>query len=273
MAKGPYITDEIKQLIAQVHFEHPDFVAKEVKVEIDRLFEGKGPGISAIQKELTKINRRYREIGSVQEKFWSLGLLSQPGVPDLSADSIPAILAVQADRLKRRESPLSVRETKWVARLHRLTSDFIELSLWVRLYAALERACEAASVSINTTDMDIGLITGQFPIEFFRWVALTHIGSDYEKNVVGEALLPHVEKILLGHRLESLEFNGKALWWYMYQLGRLIVTVRWKDLSKEAQELLVLRIREFINQHQEDLRQPTEIYEEFDINVKRGTNT
>lgn len=271
MAKGPFITEDMRSLITQVHQENPDFVAKEVKAKVDRLSDGKGPGLSAIQKELTKIHRKHQQKVSAQEKLWSLGLLSEPGVPDLPADSIPVLLEIQAGRIKREESPLSVREAKWVARLYRLTSDPTELSIWAQFYAARELACETAGVAFDTGDMDLGIIYGKLPGMFIRWMAFSDIVSDSEKKDNGDELAHRLEETLLGRRLESLELTGKALWWYIYQLVRLTENSQWAALPKEKQELLVLRIQDYISQHQEDRRHPTEIYEEFGIRPKHET--
>lgn len=273
MAKGPIITDETKMLIAQVHQEHPDWYAKEVEAEVNKLLDSKGPGLSAIQKELTNIRRRYQGAGGVQEKLWNLGLLSAPNVPDLPADSIPVVLKVLVRRVQMKSRPLTVREAKWIARLHYLVPNVDELSLVARFYAAGERACEAAGVSFNTIDMDIGIIYGQWPLMFFKWLASTEIVEDSEKKDVGQELAHNIEVELLGRKLESVELSGKAWFWYIFELLKLATSPKWTAIPKEKQKSIILRLQEYISRYQENYSHPIEIYEEVGIKQKRETKS
>lgn len=273
MAKGSFITDEIRRLIAQVHLEHPDWYAKQVKAEVNRLSDGQGPGLSATQKELTKIRHRHQETSGVQEKLWSLGLLSEPGVPDLPADSIPVVLKVLDRRIQRETTLLTVREAKWIARLHYITSDLDKLSLYAQFYAAGEQACEAAGVTFNSAEMDIGIIYKQLPLVFVKWLASTDIAKDSEKKDVGEVLAHNIEVEILGHRLESVELSGKAWFWYVYELLRFSTSPKWITLSKEKQESIILCLQKYVNEHQENYSHPMDIYEEVGIQIKHETKS
>ena len=267
MAKGPFITDEIRRFIAQVHIEHPDWHAKQVKAEVNRLSDGQGPGISATQKELTKINRRRKEITDVQENLWNLGLLSNPEVPDLPTDSIPVVLKVLFQRIKKKGRLVTIREAKWIARLRYLEKDIDKLSLYTQFYAAAEQACEAAGVTFDSIAMDLSIINGQFPLIFFKWLASTDVVEESEKIDIGKTLAHNLEVKLLGRRLDSVELSGKAWFWYILDLAKVSTRSKWTTLSRENQESIILSIQEYIYQHQGNYSHPMYIFEEFDIKI------
>lgn len=273
MAKGPFITDETKRLIAQVHLEHPDWRAEDVKNEVKRLSDGKGPELSAVQKELTKIRDRLRQMSRSPERFWNLGSLNDNDSTDIQADSIPILLKVLDRRIQRETTLLTVREAKWIARLHYITSDLDKLSLYAQFYAAGEQACEAAGVTFNSADMDIGIIYEQLPLVFIKWLASTDIAKDSEKKDVGEVLAHNIEVEMLGHRLESVELSGKAWFWYVYELLRFPTSPKWRTLPKEKQESIILCLQKYVNEHQENYSHPVEIYEEVGIQIKHETKS
>lgn len=267
MAKGPFVTDEIRRLIAQVHIEHPDWYAKQVKDEVNRLSDGQGPGISAIQKELTRINHRRKGLTDIQENLWSLGLLSNPEVPDLPADSIPVVLKVLFQRIKKKGRLVTIREAKWIGRLHYLEQDIDKLSLYTQFYAGAEQACEAANVTFDSIEMDLSIINGQLPLIFFKWLTSTNVIKDSEKKEVGEVLAHNIELELLGRRLGSVDLSGKAWFLYILELLKLSASSKWTTLPKENQESLILSLQEYVNQHQENYSPPKQFYEEVGIQI------
>ncbi len=268
MAKGPLITNEMRGLVAQVYLEHPDWQASEVQTEVNSRSNGKGPGLSALQKELTKLRRRSLGNNDVHDKWWSLGSLSDKDTPYISPDSIPVVLEAQVGRLHRKESPLTVREAKWVARLHCLTSNDRELSIWARFYAFQERACQTAGVPFDTTELDIGVVHRLVPLTFFMWMAKTNIVTDSEKKNAGKEIAHGFEMELLDRKLKSPQLTGKALWWYIFELGSIRVDSEWARLPKVKQESLVRRILDYVSHHQENLQHPAEILEDFGIRPK-----
>ncbi|MFC2047213.1 hypothetical protein ACFLTK_02920 [Chloroflexota bacterium] len=153
MAKGPVITDRVKQQIAGVYLEHPDWRAKEVQYEVDCLLSGRGPGLSAVQKELTKIRKRDKERSSELRSLdrpWSIGTLMEYDIPP---EALPKIVQMQ-DFGRQTEKPLSIREARWVGRLHTLTTDMkilVGLSLH---YALRERVCELTCIPMDTFNID-----------------------------------------------------------------------------------------------------------------------
>lgn len=121
MAKGPRITDKVRQIIAEVYLAHPDWRAKETQREVNILLKGRGPGLSAVQKGLTKLRGRYHElIEHEEENVWSLFSYFHFEVPP---DALPVVLQVWLSARKDDKMPVTNREVKWVVRLHKVIKD------------------------------------------------------------------------------------------------------------------------------------------------------
>ena len=78
MAKGPIVSKKIKQDVAAIYRAHPDWLVKEVQREIDKITNGRAPGISSIQKIMVEIKRKEAEEPFInQDRPWSLGTLNE----------------------------------------------------------------------------------------------------------------------------------------------------------------------------------------------------
>ena len=162
MPKGPIITDKVDVLIAEVYHElerqwNKIPQAIDVMQEVDIQLEGKGPGLSAIQKRLTKIRTKDKQDKAAKKEIdaaWCLGsLIKYPIVPD----ALPSVLSVWKQR-QAEEWPFTVREALWVARLHSLFTnpkDNWGFAVW---YAARERAYEVLGKVPDTSDLDAQLV-------------------------------------------------------------------------------------------------------------------
>ena len=134
MAKGQFINDDVRLLIAQVYLEDPEQQAKEVQVTVNaRLMltnpktKPGWPGLSAIQKELTKIRQRDWERPNKSvglDDIWSIGTLPKYDIP---SDALPKVLQIQELR-RSTKKPLAIREALWIGRLHRVKENIQELS-------------------------------------------------------------------------------------------------------------------------------------------------
>lgn len=117
MAKGPRITNEIRNKIASLFLEDRQRRAKEIQVKLSQLYGDKSPGLSAVQKELTKI-RRNPNVSSELDKPWVLGAL---GKYDIPAEIVPTIIELLRSRNNSGEivgrSFLTIRQALWVTRL------------------------------------------------------------------------------------------------------------------------------------------------------------
>lgn len=127
MAKGPIITDEVKWLIAKIYLEHPDWRAKEVRMEVNtRLCKENPklnpdwPGLSTVQKELTEIRKKYAARPPESTKLdepWSLGsLVEYPIAPE----ALPVVISVYKKCMLEEEPELTIREALWIGRLYRI---------------------------------------------------------------------------------------------------------------------------------------------------------
>lgn len=148
MAKGPKISENVKVLVVETKMAHPDWLAKEVQSEVNKLLKGKGPGLSAVQKILVKLPRPTAE---GLEAAWSLAESARPD------HNIP--LEANADLLKIWRwcqivgRNFTIREAQWVARLRGII-PFDSLLMNATLYAARERASYALKQPLDTTDVD-----------------------------------------------------------------------------------------------------------------------
>ena len=160
MAKGPLITDEVIKLIAKAYLEHPEWRAKEIQSEVNTWLRTKNhrvnpewPGLSTVQKELTKIRKRdaMRQPESKRiDELWSIGTLAEFNIPP---EATPKVFQLQQKRTDA-EKPLTIREAMWVGRLHILIEDINRLGLLAIHYALMERVCELADIPNDTFNMD-----------------------------------------------------------------------------------------------------------------------
>jgi len=122
MAKGQYITGEVKTLIAGVYMKHPKWTARRIRDEVSFILRErnpnlsyKWPGLSIVQKSLATIHKRAKALANEpQDKLWSLMSLPKYPVP---GEAIPHVLKVWALALEE-GNPLTIREAIWTAWLY-----------------------------------------------------------------------------------------------------------------------------------------------------------
>ena len=162
MAKGPIITDEVRLLISEVHIAHPHWRAKDVQHEVNERMRGKGPKISAIQKQLTTVRKASVSVSKSLEAPWSIAVSADFDIPLETNEVLMKIWkwCVVVGMT------LTIREAQWVARLRGVTPDDLLYSLAVR-YARREQVCQLLGrEEIYTTDLDIGSV---FPMINDGW--------------------------------------------------------------------------------------------------------
>jgi len=151
MAKGPIITDEVRLLISEVHIAHPHWQAKDVQHEVNVRMRGKGPRISAIQKQLTTVRKASASVSKSLEAPWSIAVSADYGIPLETNEVLMKIwkwCAVVG-------MTLTIREAQWVARLRGIVPDDIIYSRAIK-YARREQVCQLLGrEEIYTTDLDI----------------------------------------------------------------------------------------------------------------------
>ena len=248
MSKGPKLTNEVKQFIAEVNEKHPDWIAKDVMVEVqDQLrrvnhqVKPDWPGLSAVQIELKKI--RQRKINDEPfgiDSHWSAGTLGKYYIPP---EAIPKVLEIQGLRLNH--EPLTIREARWIGHLHAVTEDVMELAIWAALYASREKICEQADIEKDTTDLDLTIrskfvtILGYFPWLFQKdWVP-----DSYKKKMAEEQTLKYENYWRL--KLDRPEFTLNGWLIYAHSLQCMVLYDKERaELPTELRELLVLGERQ-----------------------------
>ena len=151
MAKGPIITDEVRLLISEVHIAHPHWQAKDVQHEVNVRMRGKGPKISAIQKQLTTVRKASASVSKSLEAPWSIAVSADYGIP-LETNEVLMKIWKWCSVVGM---TLTIREAQWVARLRGIATDDLLYSLAVR-YAGREQVCQLLGrEEIHTADLDI----------------------------------------------------------------------------------------------------------------------
>jgi hypothetical protein len=125
MPRGHLITSETRSRIADVLIRNPTWIAKEIQAEVDRQMGGRAPGLSAVQKEVTKLRKRVAKApASELDKSWNLSTLSEH---DLPPKIIPILIEMQKLKKGIWYSPtateLTVRQARWVCRLYYLIAE------------------------------------------------------------------------------------------------------------------------------------------------------
>ncbi len=168
MAKGPLITAKGRQEIAEAFLAHQEWRAKEVQAEVTKRLGGKGPGLSAVQKELTRLRKTHEGSPSEQKELdlpWSVGARATREGP---GEALEVLLSIQHRRRTEGRPLLTVREALWIAHLHNIRSiggpgrsaadDLNILATWGQAYSIRERVCELNNVVCDTSDLDEGIL-------------------------------------------------------------------------------------------------------------------
>ena len=166
MAKGPVITENIRQKIAVIYVDHPEWRAKEVEAELREELKDKAPGLSSVQKELGRIRTREAERSPEEEKLnriWTIGDLA---LHEITPEAVRLLLLIQNQRGKELRAQLKVREALWVARLYAVRESgpikqirpLDLLASWGEAYALREKVCMISNTACDTSDLDEGLL-------------------------------------------------------------------------------------------------------------------
>ena len=178
MAKGRVVDDTVRLLIANLHREHPDWRAKEVKAEINKRLGQDWPGLSVVQKELSKIKLI---ADNPQEKPWSTATLDSYPIP---TEALPAVLKVWKSRIEKGQG-FTIREAKWTARLSALEQDTERLFFLASRHARTELIFELIGRPFDSTELDrslMGLPVGVSNLKSFLWL-LAETREDMERGI------------------------------------------------------------------------------------------
>tara|TARA_R100000049_G_C1930658_1_gene74648 strand:+ start:470 stop:1234 length:765 start_codon:yes stop_codon:yes gene_type:complete len=165
MPKGPLITDEVRRLITKIYVEHTDWQAKEVQSELNHLLNSKWPGLSAVQKALTKIRKKDDERSPESKELdgpWSTASMVRYPIPP---EALPSVLKAWACAREKYNHPFTIREALWAARLYAVTKDdvstLVVLSRLKSLTEVIEEIDRILMVSSETDLELLSVVTGQ----------------------------------------------------------------------------------------------------------------
>ncbi|MBA7695544.1 hypothetical protein ES703_104172 [subsurface metagenome] len=158
MAKGDFITEEVKGIIVDVYLIHPDWIAKEVMNEVHRRLgkmKSKGytwPGLISIRKKLAEIRKQPLH---VDDQLWSISSIEKPQT--IPPDTLPYVLQSWVYALEHLKTVLTIREAKWVARLSYVIKDIDSLISTALLCARRELIAEITGEQKDHIEDDLKL--------------------------------------------------------------------------------------------------------------------
>ncbi len=130
MAKGPYITQEIKRLISRIYLKDRAIgpskgrkeLLKEMKAKgLDRNFGPDYPSVSSVSIELKRCrkNDEERPLGSRRlDEPWSLGSLIEYPIP---YEALPTVMSIREKcAIQGGDYDLTIREALWIGRLNKI---------------------------------------------------------------------------------------------------------------------------------------------------------
>jgi hypothetical protein len=144
MAKGPYVTDDVRLRIALISREHPDWKPATIREELLRQLAASGgwyernwPSKSTVEKEVRRLRASEAQPPiDERDEPWSLVAIARYEVPP---DVLPIVFEACAERLSG-ATPLTIREALWIARLSHVLTDQQLLIHHACSYARLEQA-------------------------------------------------------------------------------------------------------------------------------------
>jgi len=184
MAKGTYLTDEVKQLIAKVYLEHPNWGNKEIQKEVveishrmDKYLEPDWPGYSVVQKELAKIRAKQKQIPpeslEIEKPWCTSSLVKYPIVPN----ALPSVLSIWLWMKEHENNWLTIREALWIARLYTITTDTRQLMSLAIRHSRQEKMSELLGKPwLNTPLVNI---------DIFEIMTGQKITQEREKKIMG----------------------------------------------------------------------------------------
>lgn len=202
MAKGPHLTDRIKQMIAEIYVaDHQirpgraqEELLKRMKAEgLDEIFGSNYPSRSTVSKELKSLRERDEARSPKSQGLdepWTIGSLSEYPIP---SDVLPRLFPIWLTNQENPASPpLSVREARWIAQLSGMTED-IEL---LRLMAEMCAEWELIGELTNTAQLSPS------PTMLYIYSRLTRMPDKEEKEHY-QAILKEKHPSVSGPRREK----------------------------------------------------------------------
>jgi len=149
MAKAPYLTDDIRQLIAEIYLDNPELgypdireelLARMKEIGLDRIFGSDWPSTSSVGNVIRRdIRPKMKDLSlHIEDRPWSVVDLPKY---EIAPEILPAVMKAWAEALEK-DIPLTIRQVRWIARLYCLlkekgTNILVDQAM---LYAKREKA-------------------------------------------------------------------------------------------------------------------------------------
>ncbi len=290
---GPWITKEVENTIIEIWTEMESKGLKPTAKEVQRTVRkhlsdiGKGylhvPEIrktqGIIRKARAALNKR-PEHEKELDAPWTLGACIDSGI---SSQELPSVGRVWKLCMAT-GIPFSVREAKWVARLHGLVKDTKELMTMAHFYSIREKAhyVSESTAPLDTSDLDGRLTMGiweyavtrqlgkiePYSLGLENWMAPVnslqisekegYVAAYYAEDLAGIRYgqhfnfdeLPKPKKLVEVRdklsKLDITEFSEEAAWIYANWLTYLSTGPEWGSLSFDDMVYIVIKLREWI---------------------------
>ncbi len=152
MPKGPIITDEVKNRIARVYLEHPDWTAKDIQGEVhvqllksDPQIPPGWPGLSTVQKVLAPLRAVEAEMYSESkwlDRAWDVSTMAEDEIPP---ETLPTVLKMVVHFRQTLKRQMTIREVRWAARLSSV-QNLRKLYDFILDYAQEEKLTELTGI-------------------------------------------------------------------------------------------------------------------------------
>ena len=152
MPKGPIITDAVKNRIARVYLEHPDWTAKDIQGEVHaQLLKGDPqippgwPGLSTVQKVLAPLRAVEAEMYSESkwlDRPWDVTTMAEDEIPP---EALPTVLKMMVHFEQTLKRQMTIREVRWAARLSSV-QNLRKLYDFILDYAQEEKLTELTGI-------------------------------------------------------------------------------------------------------------------------------
>jgi hypothetical protein len=196
--RAKVMREDIRQLItlrATSTNKRREELALEILAEIkERYPKETAPSEETIIKMISKA--RHHE-PSPLDRPWHLGVLNNLqslGIPDISAEAVKRIQEIQLALSTENRPPLTIRQAKWISKLHCLIPDNTIYNVSY-LYSSYELVCLVSDTTFDTTKIDALLYDrakfDSFIRHFYRdlpdttvesIIKLTNWGKEEEQN-------------------------------------------------------------------------------------------
>lgn len=267
MSRGTNLTRAVKEIIASVWHEHPDWSAPKIRQEVQKQVhivwpydDPEWPRVSVVQKYVRSLKANYDRMPDESrglESSWSIGASMEYGI---SCEAIPILVELR-DYMKNMAinniplpQRLTVRQARWASLLFRITQNVAKLMRMSQAYAEKELLSKLMDVELDTSEIDDQVFKEP-------WIVI-------ERNFT-ERRVAWAES-LFGLRSTLHAFTTQVLRNYAFWLEFTFAQKRWPQLPKEQQIAVVMGLRDWVRETDwEPGRCPYEIVGKLDSELSR----